>query len=37
MNRFRLLAIGTMLMLALTVVAQQAAIRSGGPAKVDRW
>jgi Spy/CpxP family protein refolding chaperone len=33
MNRFRLLAIGTMLMLAPTVVAQQAATRSSDPVK----
>jgi Spy/CpxP family protein refolding chaperone len=33
MNRFRSLAIGTMLMLALTVVAQQAATKSAAPAK----
>jgi Spy/CpxP family protein refolding chaperone len=33
MNRFRLLAIGTTLTLALTAVAQQAATRSGAPAK----
>ena len=32
MNRIRLLAIGTMLMLALTVVAQQAAKQSDRPA-----
>jgi len=34
MNRFRSLAIGTMLMLALTVVAQQAATKSAAPEKL---
>ncbi|HLB89260.1 MAG TPA: hypothetical protein VJK29_16520 [Terriglobales bacterium] len=33
MNRLRLLAIGTMLMFALTTVAQQTTTRPGGPAK----
>jgi Spy/CpxP family protein refolding chaperone len=33
MNRFRLLAIGTMLMFVLTAVAQQATTSAGGPAK----
>jgi Spy/CpxP family protein refolding chaperone len=33
MNRTRLLAIGTMLMLALTTVAQQATTNTSGPAK----
>ena len=33
MNRIRLLAIGTMLMFALTTVAQQTTTQPGGPAK----
>ncbi len=33
MNRIRLLPIGTVVMFALTLVAQQATTRPGGPAK----